>query len=165
MKNQLSKRLFAFILTIMMFTGIIHLADAQTLCPGKLALCRTGCGFICIKCVSNGSVQYYLNQGWHRCYGPRLSERETVQDENTITIFPNPVLNSTNISFSLQQAENVSLKIFDLNGRLIQTIADNIFQEGENEVVWNADDLNAGVYFLQFQSAEYLQIKKVIVTK
>jgi hypothetical protein len=52
-----------------------------------------------------------------------------------------------------------------MNGRLIATLADKIFKAGENELVWNSDKVNAGVYFLQFQSAENVQTEKLIVTK
>ncbi len=51
-----------------------------------------------------------------------------------ISIFPNPFCNSTTISFSLSQAQNVSIKIFDVNGRLVATLADKIFEAGENKL-------------------------------
>jgi hypothetical protein len=84
---------------------------------------------------------------------------------NKVAIFPNPVTNTATISFSLTQSQKVSFKIFDMNGRLIATLADKIFKAGENELVWNSDKVNAGVYFLQFQSAENVQTEKLIVTK
>jgi hypothetical protein len=52
-----------------------------------------------------------------------------------------------------------------MNGRLVSTLADKVFEEGENEFVWNAEEENVGVYFLQFQSEENLQTEKLIVTK
>jgi hypothetical protein len=84
---------------------------------------------------------------------------------NSILIIPNPISNSTTISFSLSQSQKVSLKIFDLNGRLVSTLADRIFEEEKNEIVWYAADINAGIYFLQFQTSENLQTEKLIVTK
>jgi len=84
---------------------------------------------------------------------------------NEVAIFPNPVTNTTTISFSLTQSGKVSVKIFDVNGRLVSTLADKMFEEGENEIIWNAAESNAGIYFLQFHSAENLQTEKLIVTK
>ena len=107
--------------------------------------------------------------GWMVTLGTGCSQRLAAETENNLTngvaIFPNPVTNTTTISFSLTQSEKVSLNIFDVNGRLVSTLADKFFDAGENKLVWNADDVNAGVYFLQFQSAENLQTEKLIVTK
>ncbi len=100
---------------------------------------------------------------------------ESFLNENALQFFPNPFSGSTVISFSLSQSQKASLRIFDVNGRLVSTLADKMFDAGENEIVWNAEDVhhvgyssnvvNAGIYFLQFQSAEKLQTEKLIVTK
>jgi hypothetical protein len=98
--------------------------------------------------------------------GARFAENNSSEENNfSLVTYPNPLSNSTTISFYLSQSENVSLNIFDVNGRLVSTLDDNVFEAGENELVWSADEVNAGVYFLQFQSRENLQTKKLIVTK
>ena len=123
------------------------------------------------KCVSVNQVQNYLNQGWVlgncfycQCFY-RLSGDADIHQASSLNIYPNPVSNSTTISFSISQSQKVSLKIFDVRGRLVSTLADGIFEAGENELMWSAADVNAGIYFLQFQSAENLQTEKLIVTK
>jgi len=100
----------------------------------------------------------------HRAHELAIGEIEK-NLSNGVAIFPNPVTNTTTISFSLLQTGNVSVKIFDVNGRLVSTLADKMFEEGENEIIWNAAEANAGIYFLQFHSAENLQTEKLIVTK
>ncbi len=127
-------------------------------------VCRGGCGFICVKKVSCGSIQFYNNQGWHACPF-RLSNGEAITEENKVSIFPNLVTSSTTISFTLSRSQKVSIKILDINGRLVTTITENVFEEGENELVWSAEEVNAGIYILQFQSAEMLQSEKIMVTK
>jgi hypothetical protein len=52
-----------------------------------------------------------------------------------------------------------------MNERLVSTLADKMFEEGENQIAWQADEVNAGIYFLQFQSAENVQTEKLIVAK
>jgi len=91
---------------------------------------------------------------------PTLSLQKSV-----FSIFPNPVINTASISFSLIQSQNISMKIFDVSGRLLSTLAEKIFEAGENKLVWSAADVNVGIYFLQFQSAENLQTEKLLVTK
>jgi len=84
---------------------------------------------------------------------------------NSFEVYPNPVSNSTTISFSLSKSQKVSLKIFDVSGRLVSTLADKIFEAGENELVWNASEVNAGVYFLRMETASYSENRKLIVAK
>ncbi len=90
---------------------------------------------------------------------------EQLESSFEIEITPNPVSSSTTISFSLNQSENVSLKIFDLNGRLIETLASTVLEEGEHSIEWNAENVNAGVYLMQVQTAAYSKTAKLIVTK
>jgi hypothetical protein len=82
-----------------------------------------------------------------------------------VNIFPNPFSGSTTISFSLLQSQNISIKIFDVNGRLVAAVADKMFEAGENEIVWNAGEVNAGIYFLRMESASYSENRKLIVNK
>lgn len=90
---------------------------------------------------------------------------EQLENVYELKIAPNPLSNSTMISFTLEQSENVSLKIFDVNERLIKTLAENVFAEGEHAVEWNAENVNAGIYFLQVQSAEFSKTEKLVITK
>ncbi|HLG34364.1 MAG TPA: exo-alpha-sialidase [Bacteroidia bacterium] len=90
---------------------------------------------------------------------------ESFLNKNELKFSPNPFSGSTVISLSLTQSQKVSLNIFDVNGRLVTTLADASFEEGDHEITWNAAEVNAGVYFLQFQSAENLKTEKLILTK
>ena len=150
-------------------------AAAQTTCKGNKVLISKGgrgCGCHCTKkCVSPADVQTYLNNGWHYgdCFGSccwiRLNGNSSSSETSLTEIYSNPASNSTTISFSLSQTRKVSLKIFDMNDQLVSTLADKIFEEGKNELVWSTGNVNKGVYFLQFQSEENLERVKLLVTK
>ena len=99
------------------------------------------------------------------CYNSPTGIYEASANNTSLSVYPNPFSNSTIISFSLLQSQNISLRVFDMNGRLISILADKIFDAGENEILWNADEVNAGIYFLQLQSSENVQTKKLILTK
>jgi len=92
-------------------------------------------------------------------------ENDVAASLSKASIFPNPFSNSTTISFTLEQTENVSLKIFDVNGRLVKTIADGKFAQGNHKVEWNAANVEAGIYLLRFETASYSENRKLIVTK
>jgi len=84
---------------------------------------------------------------------------------NSLAISPNPFFAATKISFSLSHSENLSVRLIDVNGRLVSALADKFFEEGDHEIVWSAEKENAGVYFLQFQTVENFETMKLIVTR
>jgi len=103
------------------------------------------------------------------CYEVSITGISEINFLNSISIVPNPLSASTTISFSLPQTQIVSFKIYDLDGRLIRTLANEVMPIGTHELLWNAHDENrnmvsAGIYFLQIQSSGFSKMQKLIVT-
>ena len=91
-----------------------------------------------------------------------------IQMEKTnpcLKVFPNPLSNSTSILFTISQAENVSIKIFDANGKLIKVLADTKMKKGQYEFKWNSERVSAGTYFLYFDAGAYSDTKTLSVIK
>jgi hypothetical protein len=84
---------------------------------------------------------------------------------SSISVYPNPFSTSTVLSFFLEQKEKVSVRIFDVDGKLVLNPADRIFEAGKNELTWNGEDMKSGIYFLQIQTSENLLTERLIVTK
>ena len=79
--------------------------------------------------------------------------------------YPNPVNSTTLISYQLQENAFVTLKIFDINGREITTLVNQIQNEGVQSVQFNASDLPDGVYFCRIEAGKYRDTKKLIILK
>ncbi|MCH8524574.1 MAG: T9SS type A sorting domain-containing protein [Balneolales bacterium] len=60
--------------------------------------------------------------------------------------FPNPFNPSTSIRFSLPQASDVRLDVYDMSGRLVRTLVNENRHAGSHEVVFEAGNLASGVY-------------------
>jgi hypothetical protein len=119
-------------------------------------------------CVTRNNIATHLSHGDYlgACSPNRTGAlTSNVISDIRVNVFPNPVSNSTTISFSLPQLQNVSLKVFDVSGRLVATIADQLFDEGENEITWNASDIITGIYFLRMDSGNYSATKKITCIK
>ena len=127
-------------------------------------------------CVANASIQTHLEKGavLGACTTSNVTNRniitETEHSNNDLTIYPNPVSNSTTILFSIGQAGNVSLKIFDLDGRLITTLANEKMQAGTHEIKWNANNASgqpvpSGIYLLRIEAGDFRETKKISVIK
>jgi hypothetical protein len=70
-----------------------------------------------------------------------------------VTASPNPFNPTTTISFKLQAASYVSLKIYDISGRLVMTLADGWQEAGTQEVTFDGSGLASGIYLYVLSSA------------
>ncbi len=79
--------------------------------------------------------------------------------------YPNPFNPTSTIAFSLPQASNVSLKVFDALGREIAILVNEFKSEGSYRVLFNGSSLSSGVYFYRLQAGRYVDTKKLILMK
>jgi hypothetical protein len=71
--------------------------------------------------------------------------------------YPNPFNPSTAIAFTLDQAGAVRLEIYDLRGRLVAMLVDEVLPAGRHEVMWDGTDssgraMSSGVYLSRFEA-------------
>jgi hypothetical protein len=78
---------------------------------------------------------------------------------------PNPVRRGTTIRFSVSQVEKVTLQVFDLNGHLVATLADQRYYPGEYKLRFNASSLPNGVYIYRLLTGKTIQQRKLVVIK
>jgi len=79
--------------------------------------------------------------------------------------FPNPFNPMTTIRYDLPSAATVKLQIFDLTGRLIQTLVDENKPAGHYAAVWNARNFSSGIYFFRIQAGDFTAVKKCVKLK
>jgi hypothetical protein len=89
---------------------------------------------------------------------------------SSLTIYPVPIQNSTTVSFTLAEPKEVSIKIFDMTGKPVKTIAAAQMQSGDHQFIWNAKDekgnaLNTGIYFLRIETEDYSETRKIIMAR
>ncbi len=102
----------------------------------------------------------------------RLSTSSTRDDRNTRVEtfrleqnYPNPFNPTTNITYVLPKAENVSLKVYDVLGREVATLVNEVKPAGAYTVPFNASNLASGVYFYKLQAGSFVQTKKMMLVK
>jgi len=87
--------------------------------------------------------------------------------------YPNPFNPSTTIKFSLPEASQVSLKIFDMLGREVVTLVNEELSAGNYNYQWNGSRLASGVYLYRFTATsssgntkqQFIQVKKLMLLK
>ena len=79
--------------------------------------------------------------------------------------YPNPFNPVTKIKFNIPLTSNVSIRIFDIQGRVITTLVNDKLNGGTYETEWNAINTSSGVYFYRIESGNYTETKKMILVK
>jgi hypothetical protein len=184
MKPKL-KQLIALVIPLF----FVAFVNAQTCKGNKVWTCRTcpglyGTTYQECDCVDSNKVAAWLalpctapkhnnGGGGGNDYCDRhpcpcicaITHKGPAIKETSDGIYPNPLVNTTAIYVTLPEAEKVSLRIFELNGKLIATLTDSEMEAGEHKLEWDAANVGAGIYILRLQTAELTQTRKLFVVK
>ena len=156
MIKQLLKKLFTVIIAILMLSALPKPASGQRKCNPH-AKCPTGytcdASGYCVLIPCNCNTRPLPA----RC-GPICGF--LVQDTSELPSF----------SFQLSEAANVSIKIYDVTGRLIKTLVNENMPLGDHQIEWDISDqdgkaVNSGIYILQFDTGNKSESKKITVIK
>jgi hypothetical protein len=79
--------------------------------------------------------------------------------------YPNPFNPETNIMFDLPEAAEVSIKIYNMNGRLVETFLEGFMEGGRRVLKWDASKYSSGIYFCRMDAGNYIQYMKMVYVK
>ncbi len=77
--------------------------------------------------------------------------------------YPNPFNASTTIRFELSQKSPVRLSIYNVLGEEIETLIDDVMDQGIHDIVWNAERYSSGIYFSRLQTEGYVETVKMLL--
>ena len=115
----------------------------------------------------NSSIKFRWELGSDGCNGItgwflddiviyNCSEALAVNDfdvlNNNISIYPNPSSEYVNISLSLKEAAQVKINIYDIHGKIVQTILNEKKSAGSFITTWNRSNIASGVYILEIDA-------------
>jgi len=81
------------------------------------------------------------------------------------TEYPNPFNPSTSLEMRLYEASNLTVKVYNLTGQLVDVIAEGNFTADTHTFTWNAENLASGVYFISTQIGSNVENQKVMLIK
>jgi hypothetical protein len=79
--------------------------------------------------------------------------------------YPNPFNPATNVELRIANREWVSLRVFDVLGRDVATLVNEVRPAGSYTLRWDASSFPSGVYFYQLRAGSFVETKKLLVTK
>jgi serine protease AprX len=78
--------------------------------------------------------------------------------------FPNPFSVATTIEYVLDRPATVTLRVYDVLGRTVATLADGSWGPGRHSVGWSRGELPAGVYVLRLQAGRVMRTKMLVIS-
>lgn len=101
-------------------------------------------------------------------YQTILGGIQTIEIPNYYSLsqnYPNPFNPSTSIKFTLPKAEIVSLKVYDVLGKEVAVLVNELKQPGVYDVDFNGSNLASGIYFYRIEAGEFTSVKKLMLVK
>lgn len=86
-------------------------------------------------------------------------------EQFSLSAYPNPFNGEVRLEFELRQDRHVSLIIYDLAGRKVQTLLDNERLRGSQTLHWDAAGLTSGVYFAKLSTAGLATVTKLLLIR
>jgi photosystem II stability/assembly factor-like uncharacterized protein len=79
--------------------------------------------------------------------------------------YPNPFNPSTSIKFSIPNSSQVKIAVYDILGKEIEILVNEILQAGNYQIKWNGSSYSSGIYFYQLKSGDYTETKRMVLIK
>jgi hypothetical protein len=146
------------------FDGIVQYA----------ATLADGFGIIGATNFGDGIWPYFAHWSLRGCvvrdtmYGTLLTIPPTASYPQTFQLhqnYPNPFNPTTRIEYAIPKTSHVSLKVFDLLGREVVTLVNEVQGSGFKAVEFDADGLASGVYLYRIQAENFVETKKLMVVR
>jgi endo-1,4-beta-xylanase len=67
--------------------------------------------------------------------------------------------------YTIPQASDVTLRVYDILGRLVQTLVDEAQSPGQYTVTFNANNLSSGIYLYRLEAGTFVQMNRMILIK
>jgi len=79
--------------------------------------------------------------------------------------FPNPFMDKTTIRYNLLEKGIISLKVYTMTGREVATLVNEMQEAGLHQAVFNATDLESGVYYYRLQAGVGYETRRLVLLK
>ncbi|MBV6478408.1 MAG: hypothetical protein HGGPFJEG_01163 [Ignavibacteria bacterium] len=92
-------------------------------------------------------------------YDNKLPENKLNQNS------PNPFNPTTVINYELSSPGFVTVKIFDISGKLVSTVVNDFRETGRHQVTFDGSSLSSGIYYCKIETRDFVDVKKMILIK
>ena len=91
------------------------------------------------------------------------SQKNLKKDQQTISIFPNPIDEKGNIKIILEEPTDLKIEFFDLTGKKVMEIKKNYLESGEQLIEFRAKELKEGIYLCKISANNWEKAQRMII--
>ncbi len=106
-------------------------------------------------------IELYNRTAVENLAGDKILPSEFVLHQN----YPNPFNSSTTITYSLPVQADVNIEVFNISGRLVNTLLHTKKSAGTYITRWDAGESSSGIYFIRMDAGSYHYVRKVVLIK
>jgi photosystem II stability/assembly factor-like uncharacterized protein len=119
-------------------------------------------------------IAAYTKEGWESCWSTIADVVLDVNDyplagftseNDRLSIFPNPMGNSTNIRFKVVDNSNIKIRIFNVLGTEIMNLTNEFYSTGIYDIPLKSEGIANGTYYIKYESNDVLITKLLIINK
>ena len=135
---------------------------------------------VCFKgnnlCIDRSAAPGFIEKG--ACLGtceqllskseskPEINVQSGLQEQTTITAFPNPFTNKVTLSFKVAQSGPVNIRVYDVNGKLVADLFNGAAEKSTlQQVNMEAGNLPSGIYICRLQTATGIIEQKLVLRR
>jgi len=113
---------------------------------------------------------YYIATHGRGIFSSSFGTNMSIPDKSNflrpeMSVYPNPAVNSTSVNFNLNKTSNITIQVFDLNGRIIQTYNFKQAKVGKNNYPLNTSAFKPGTYLVRATVEGQYLISKLMISK
>lgn len=120
---------------------------------GKVRMCKNGSNY----CIKTNQVPTKLNQGYTlgSCGSNKMGDGEEILELMDTEVYPNPAADNITISYGFEDDALVTLEVYDVSGRMVQTVKSNVEVKAYemNVSTFSVSDYKAGLYMIAITSS------------
>ncbi len=93
------------------------------------------------------------------------NDNQVIKEFNLYQNYPNPFNPATVISYAVPHRTNVDIKVYDITGKEVSTLVNEVKDQGIYNVEFNAENLSSGIYFYRISADRFSTVRKMILIK
>ncbi len=97
-------------------------------------------------------------------FGIGLTGIDEMSADQAFSVSPNPIRGDASVSFYLAKNSSVQLSVYNSTGKLVFETPEKEFAVGSHSIIFENDNLSAGIYYFQLTTSGSLNTQKVVIT-
>jgi hypothetical protein len=125
-------------------------------------------GYIIAGCTESygaGDKDFYVVKFSPDQVGINENSRDIPAKASLCSNYPNPFNASTRIEYALERESQVKIIVYNILGQEVARLLDSNQPAGDHDVIWQADDLQSGIYFYKLMTDDYSECKQMVLLK